>query len=305
MKVLVLTGPTGVGKTEVAGLLCRRLGLEVVSADSRQVYRGMDIGTAKPTAAEREAVPVHLLDLLDPDKPFSAADYARAALEVMARLRSEARRFIVVGGSGFYLLALFRPLFAAPAASPELRQRLEAESAAALYDRLRRLDPERAARLHPNDRQRVIRSLEVRELTGRTFTELAGAAAERADYQAVYAVLNLARPELCRRIDERFDRMMDAGLLDEVRRLREQGFGRGTYVANAYGYAELLVCLEGRLTLVEAKARAKAKTRAYARRQLTWFRSLPDARWFDAADPEAAARQLEPLAAEVLDESGD
>jgi tRNA dimethylallyltransferase len=303
VRVFVLAGPTGVGKTEVAGLLGRRLGLEVVSADSRQVYRGMDIGTAKPSAEERAAVPVHMLDLADPDAVVSAADYARAAAAAMRQLRAEGRRFIVAGGSGFYLRALFQPLFEAPAGSLDIRRRLAVLSPAALHDRLRKLDPARAQQLHPHDRQRVIRSLEVHELTGRTFTELATRARESAEFAPCYAVLSLPRGELCRRIDERFDRMMAAGLLAEVRALRERGLGSAAGVASAYGYAELLAFLGGRLSLEQAVRQAKQKTRAYARRQLTWFRSLPAARWFDAGDPAAAARQLEPLVAEVLADS--
>jgi tRNA dimethylallyltransferase len=292
MTVLVLAGPTGVGKSDVAAVLARRHGFEVVSADSRQVYRQMDIGTAKP---DRAAVPVHMIDVADPDQSLTAADYARAALAVVRRLNSEGRRYIIVGGSGFYLRALFRPLFHAPAASAGLRRELGALSSAALHDRLRSLDPERAAQLHPNDRQRVIRAIEVCQQTGRPFTELARERPAATEFEPTYAVLSLPRLELYRRIGQRFDQMMKQGLLDEVRGLVERGYGEGTRVGDTYGYAELLDFLRGRCTLAEAVSRAKQQTRAYAKRQISWFRSLSSAQWVERASDEETANRLESL----------
>lgn len=298
---MVLTGPTGVGKTEAAVSFCSRHGWDIISADSRQVYRGMDIGTAKPSPSERSAVTFHLLDVVDPGTVFSAADFARAALDIAKRLMREARRFMFVGGSAFYLRALFRPFFRAPAASKELRQRLSEQSLDVLYGRLQQLDPVRAAEVHPNDRQRIVRALEVCELTGRRFSELKQEGVESGVLTPVYVVLNLPRAELYRRINDRFDRMMQAGLLAEVQRLRDSGFGYGTYVANAYGYSELLAYLDGRMRLEQAVELAKAKTRAYARRQLTWFRSLTDAYWIEAIDRVAMQRRLEAIAIESLE----
>jgi len=224
---------------------------------------------------------------------------------VMRRLRKEGRRFIVAGGAGMYLRALFEPFFEAPKPDPALRRRLEAESSLVLHDRLKQVDPERAAKLHPNDRQRVMRALEVFESTGKTMTELTRKAKAKVgfapvgtvevEFEPVHAVLTMERELLRQRIDARFDAMMRAGLLDEVRRLKESGFGRDTYVANAYGYAELLRYLDGELTLEQAVAEAKAKTRAYAKRQLTWFRSLKDAHWLECRDAAEAIRLVEPL----------
>ncbi len=299
-RVLVLCGPTGVGKTEVAVGLARKFKLEIISADSRQVYSRLDIGTAKPGPELRRELGIHMVDMVGPNRVYSAADFARDALAVMRRLQREGKRFIVAGGSGMYLKALFEPFFEAPKPDPALRRRLEAETSLVLYDRLKQVDPERAARLHPNDRQRVMRALEVFESTGKTMTELSREKKTDAEFEPVYAVLTVERELLRRRLDARFDAMMRAGLLDEVRRLKESGFGRDTYVANAYGYAELLRHLEGELTVEQAVAEAKAKTRAYAKRQLTWFRSLKDAHWFECDDMADAVRQVEPLLRQVL-----
>ncbi len=294
-KVLVICGPTGVGKTAVAVELARKYRLEIVSADSRQVYSRLDVGTAKPSSELRRELGFHMVDMVEPSRVYSAADFARDALAVMRRLRRDGKRFMVAGGSGMYLKALFEPFFEAPTPDPALRQRLEAETSLALHDRLRRVDPERAAKLHPNDRQRVMRALEVYDSTGKTMTELARMKKAELEFEPVYAVLTMERELLRQRLDARFDAMMEAGLLDEVRRLRESGFGRETYVANAYGYAELLRHLDGEMTLAQAVAEAKAKTRAYAKRQLTWFRSLKGAHWLESKDVADAVRRAEAL----------
>jgi tRNA dimethylallyltransferase len=299
-RVLVLCGPTGVGKTEVAVELARKHKTEIISADSRQVYSWLDIGTAKPSPELRRQVGIHMVDMVEPNRVYSAADFARDALAVMRRLQGEGKRFIVAGGSGMYLKALFEPFFEAPKPDPALRRQLEAETSLVLHDRLKQVDPERAARLHPNDRQRVIRALEIYECTGKTMTELSRAKKAEAEFEPVYAVLTMERELLCRRLDARFDAMMQAGLLDEVRRLKESGFGKDTYVANAYGYAELLRHLDGELTLAQAVAEAKAKTRAYAKRQMTWFRSLKEAHWLECRDMAGAMRLVEPMLGQVL-----
>jgi len=298
--VLAICGPTGVGKTAVAVELCRRHRLHLVSADSRQVYCWLDIGTAKPDAAVRAEVGVHMVDTVEPDRRYSAADYARDARAVMRRLVRQGIGFIVAGGSGLYLRALFKPFFEVPKPDPVRRRQLAGLGTAELFEQLRRADPVRAAALHPHDRQRVIRALEVFETTGRPMSELAGQAVPAVEFEPVYVVLARPREELCRGIDERFDEMMSAGLLDEVRRLRAAGFDRSTYVANAFGYAELLAYLDGELSLQQAVARAKAKTRTYARRQLVWFRGLKQAHWVEMAGVDETANRLEPLLERVL-----
>ncbi|HDQ99138.1 MAG TPA: tRNA (adenosine(37)-N6)-dimethylallyltransferase MiaA [candidate division WOR-3 bacterium] len=296
MKVAVLTGPTGVGKTEIAVRLAERFGLELVSADSRQVYCWLDIGTDKPSREMRDRVRFHMVDKVEPDRDYSAADFARDALAVMRRLRDEGRRLMVVGGSGMYIRAIFEPFFDAPRADARLRRELEQLPVAELHARLSRVDPERAAALHVNDRQRVARALEVHHATGRTMSALmreAGTAPP--DFEPAYFVLTMNRDALRRRIDERFDRMMQAGLLDEVRMLREHRFSRDSGVADAYGYSELLDHLDGKLALSAAVEKAKARSRAYAKRQLTWCRRLAGACWVEYTDADAVVREIAPF----------
>ncbi|OYD15878.1 tRNA (adenosine(37)-N6)-dimethylallyltransferase MiaA [candidate division WOR-3 bacterium JGI_Cruoil_03_51_56] len=300
MKIFVLTGPTGVGKTEVAIALARRFGTELISADSRQVYTWLDIGTAKPDEKLRSGVRIHMIDMVEPNRIYSAADYSRDATAVMRRLLRERKRLIVVGGSGLYIRALFQPFFETPKPSKELRQRLESQSTVELYQKLKGLDPERALHLHPHDRQRIMRALEIHELTGKTMTELARESRKQSEFLPVYAVLTMPRSLLRAQLNARFDTMMKAGLLDEVRRLKDAGFGNDTYVANAYGYAELLAFLDKKISLEKAAQIAKAKTRAYARRQLTWCRSLKGAHWFEYTNTKDTAAKLVPILAGVL-----
>lgn len=299
MRVFVLTGPTGVGKSDVAVVLARRLKLEIISVDARQVYRHLDIGTAKPPKVLREEIKFHMVDVVEPTQLYSSADYARDTLPIIRALRDAKRLFILVGGAGFYLRALFAPLFEVPRFNPVLRERFSSQETRMLYHQLQKVDPERAAQLHPNDRQRIIRALEIYRLTGRRFSDLIGEKKE-VEFIPIYVVLNMPRSQLYRRIDERFDQMMTAGLLDEVRRIKAMGLATAPPVITAYGYAELLAFLDGKLSLDEAIALAKKKTRDYARRQLTWFRSLKDARWFDVSTPEETAEKLIPILLDVI-----
>lgn len=300
MNVLVLTGPTGVGKTEIAAELAFRNDLDLVSADSRQVYTWLDIGTAKPDRMLRSRLAVHMVDMVDPRLPYSAADYARDALAVMRRLSNAGRRFFLVGGSGLYIRAVFEPFFEAPKTTREIRRRMERQPTNRLYDYLVRVDPVRASELHPHDRQRIARSLEVYEQTGQPVTKLRDRTGAQAEFQPRYVVLTCPRPALYARIDERFERMMEQGLLDEVRQLRNAGIERGSRVLNAYGYAELMAYLEGTMTLEDAIARSKAKTRAYARRQLTWLRALPGAQWIEYADRREVMAELDRILKETI-----
>lgn len=296
MTIPVIAGPTGAGKTDVAAQICIRHNLDIVSADSRQVYKGLAIGTAKPDADLRARVRFHLIDVVEPQATYSAAEFARSAAVVIDELKAQRRRCVVVGGSGLYLRALFEPFFEAPAADPARRAELMSLPVSALQERLRAVDPARAAQLHPNDRQRIVRAVEVYEGTGKTFDELRRQAETGRRFTPRHLVLTMPRELLYRRINERFDAMMSAGLLDEVRALAAAGLAQTSYVANAYGYAEMLDHLAGRLSLGEAVELAKAKTRAYARRQLAWFRGQKDAHWVEYdGETAAAAAQLEPL----------
>ncbi|MGQ9678647.1 MAG: tRNA (adenosine(37)-N6)-dimethylallyltransferase MiaA [bacterium] len=298
MKVLVITGPTGVGKTDVAVILARKFGWEIISADSRQVYRHLDIGTAKPPPELQKEIKFHMIDEVEPNRLYSAADFARDAMQVMKRLKAEGKFFFVVGGSGFYLRALFKPFFNCPGYNPNLRARLRATSASVLYKQLMAIDPERANQLHPNDKQRVVRALEVYKLTGRRFSEFVKEKETKTPFIPVYVVLYMERKRLYANIEHRFDQMIRDGLIDEVRRLKKLGVTQNSYLMNAYGYTELLWYLEGKISLQEAIVQAKKKTKRYARRQLTWCRGLKGAHWIEVT---TAAETAEKLSINFLD----
>jgi tRNA dimethylallyltransferase len=274
--ILCLVGPTASGKTEVGIFLAEILGGEILSADARQVYRKLTIGTAKPTEAERARAAHHLLDIVDPEEAYDAGRFARDAARILAEIRSRGRLPIVVGGTGLYVRALVRGLDVEVGRSPEVRRRLQdranREGSAALHGELASVDPESAASIHPNDEVRIIRALEIYETTGETRAAHFRKGAGRG-FDHLLAGLDRPRPELFRRIDERFDRMMAEGLLDEVRSLLEEGLDPELPCFRSPGYRELLQHLRGDLPLAEAVDRAKRETRRFAKRQMTWFRS--------------------------------
>ena len=286
-RILVVTGPTASGKTAVALELCLRLGGELLSADSMQVYRGMDVGTAKSGLEERLGVPHHLIDILDPDQPFSVADYATAARTALRDILARSRVPVVCGGTGQYISALVDEIvFHASPPDEIVRERLlsdaEAMGNAAMLERLRRIDPGAAGRLHMNDRRRILRALEVYETTGRTFTEmnrLSHPAVREFDFRTY--VLNPDKETLYRRCDLRVDQMMERGLLQEVEGLLAKGILPSAQSMQAIGYKELVVYLEGKSSLEESIAQIKQSTRNYAKRQLTWFRGFKEACWID------------------------
>jgi len=294
--LLVIAGPTGVGKTATAVALARRVPLEVVSADSRQVYRGMDIATGKPTPAERAAVVHHLIDVVDPDDPYHAARFRADARAAIAEILARGRLPAVVGGTGLYIRALLRGLDPAPPADPALRRELEARAAregpAALHAQLARLAPEAARRVHPHDTVRVIRALELVRAGSPV-----GAARRRwrepvAEWDVLAVGLTLERGELARRLRERAARMVAAGLLDEVRRLLARGWDPSLPALRGIGYREFVQVARGLLDPEEALRRMQRDTVRYARRQWTWFAREPDVEWLDvelAGGPEGAA----------------
>jgi tRNA dimethylallyltransferase len=283
---LILTGPTGSGKTQLGVELAERLGAEIVAMDSMTLYRGMDVGTAKPGPDERRRVPHHLLDVLDPWESASVAWWRDRAAACCRDIEARGRRPLFVGGTPLYLKALLFGLFDGPPADEALRRRLEAEAEQfgrpALHARLEQVDPATAARLHPNDVRRVVRALEVWELTGRPISAwqrqwpAAGDGGGPAPDQAVW--LDLPRPELYRRINARVEGMIAAGLVDEVRALRRLPRPPGREASQALGYKELFDHLDGRATLAEAVERIQTRSRNLAKRQLTWFRHLPGCR---------------------------
>lgn len=294
--LLVICGPTGVGKTAAAVHLAGRLAIEVVSADSRQVYRGMDVGTGKPTRAERAAVPHHLLDVVNPDERYHAARFRREALASIDAIRERGRLPVVVGGTGLYIRALLKGLDPAPPADPDLRARLEAVAAERgvpeLHARLAALDPEAARRLHPNDRVRIIRAME---------KHAGGAGSERSWPRAVspWRVLLFGfgqeRSVLNRRLEERARGMLAGGMMDEVKRLLGAGYDETSPGLAGIGYRQFAAVAKGRATEAEALALMVRDTRRYAKRQMTWFARETDLRWLDVDEtggPEGAAERI-------------
>lgn len=283
---LVLTGPTGSGKTQLGIELAQRLGAEIVSMDSMALYRGMDVGTAKPTPEQRQQVPHHLVDVLDPWESGNVAWWLEQATECCRDIAARGKRVLFVGGTPLYLKALLCGLFDGPPADAALRQRLADEAAhagsAILHARLVTVDPSSAQRIHANDLRRIIRALEVCALTGRPLSAwqtqwTAGGLAPPADAQNILW-LDLPRAELCARIDRRVEMMFAEGLIDEARRLRMLERPWSREAAQALGYKEAFDFLDGKLDLADTIARVQLRSRQFAKRQLAWFRHLPGCR---------------------------
>ncbi|MHC4401821.1 MAG: tRNA (adenosine(37)-N6)-dimethylallyltransferase MiaA [Planctomycetota bacterium] len=295
-----LTGPTAGGKTAVGVALAGRIDAEVVSLDSMALYRGMDVGTAKPSPEDRRAVPHHLIDVIDPHEQHSLAQYVDMACRASDEIRGRGRHVLFVGGTPLYLKGLLRGIFQGPPADWEFRERLEKEAGREepgfLHRRLAEVDPTAAERLHPNDTRRLIRALEVFEKTGRPISEWQGQfdVGHQPETCRVF-VLHWPRGELHRRIDRRVDRMIAAGLVDEVRALLEGPRPLSRTAAQGVGYREVIEHLTGKRDLAETIERIKAHTRRFARRQLTWFRSLGECRFVpvdEPLDPAAVAGQI-------------
>jgi tRNA dimethylallyltransferase len=294
---ILLMGPTGAGKTELAADLVGRFPLEIVSVDAAMVFRGMDIGTAKPPAELLARAPHRLIDLIDPRESYSAARFLADADAAMKAIAASGRTPLLVGGTMLYFRALQSGLARLPAADPELRRRIEARAATqgwpALHDELARLDPAAAARIRPNDRQRIQRALEVIERTGKPMSDqqaenLRGAT-RAGDLKLVLAPAD--RAALAARIERRFDEMLREGLLEEVRRLHARGDLHAELPAmRLIGYRQLWQHLESGTPLADAVEKAVVATRQLARRQLTWLRAEPGAEWFDPLDAKTPER---------------
>lgn len=285
--VLVVCGPTASGKTALAVSLAGALGGEVVSADSMQVYRRMDIGTAKPTAEEMGGVPHHMIDVADPEENWSVARYVEEAVPVVDGIMARGRLPIIAGGTGLYIDHLiagrrFAPFEAVSGLREELQARVKAEGLPALREQLERVDPDAAARIHPNDEKRIIRALEVYLSTGKTISQHDRESRQVPDrYTPLTIALSFKdRADLWKRIDRRVDGMMERGLEQEVRRLLAEGVPPGCTAMQAIGYKEIAAAiLEGR-PVSEGAEEVKLRSRQYAKRQLTWFRRNQDAHWF-------------------------
>jgi len=299
--VIAVVGPTGSGKSALAEDIAVALDGEVVSADSMQVYRGMDIGTAKPTPAEQARVRHHLIDLVDPTETFTVSRFVELADATIADARKRGMPLIAAGGTPLYYKSLFHGLFEGPGADPALRARLKTVGNAELHHRLTQVDPAAAARIHVNDTKRLIRALEVYELTGRPISELQTEwSAPAARHPALWFGLHWEREALNRRINARVKQMIAAGWVEETRALLDRHGTLSQTAAEATGYHELIQHLAGQLTLEEAIEQIKIATRQLAKRQLKWFRRFEAVTWLDGTQPpeRLAERIIERFEAE-------
>jgi tRNA dimethylallyltransferase len=285
-RVVILLGPTGVGKSKFAIEWAEELGGEIISADSMQVYRYMDIGTAKPTLDDQKKVRHHLIDLVTPDQPFHAALYRTLGRKTIDQLFENEKPIWIVGGTGLYIKTLTQGLFSSPKIDPRVREKLRGEAKEkgrdALYERLKRVDSQTALHLHPNDLFRVIRALEVFDSTGVpiSFYREQHRFGERP-YVTLKMGLEMNRGMLFRRIEERVDEMLEKGLLGEVAGLMEMGYGRELKPMQSLGYKQMVQFLLKEIGWEEAVRRMKRDTRHYAKRQWTWFKADPEVRWWD------------------------
>ena len=293
LPVIFLVGPTAIGKSRVAMLVARALKTEILTADSTQVYRGMDIGTDKPSAGDRAAVAHRLIDLVDPDESFNAGEYRRAAVFEIARLHGGGRIPLVVGGTGLYVRTLAYGLWEGPAADWELRRQwLAAEAAHGeghLWTELSKVDPLLAAKIHPRDRNKIVRGLEVAKQTGRPLSEWhqRHGFLERP-FPSVMIGLTMDRAALYRRIDTRVLREVQDGLIEETQRLLDAGYGEHLGSMKALGYRQMSGYLRGRYGYDEAVRKLQRDTRHFAKRQMTWFRSDPNVHWLSLGEHESA-----------------
>ena len=292
-KLIVVLGPTATGKTDLAIHLARRFGGEIISADSMQIYRGLDIGTAKATVQEQQAAPHHLIDICDPQQRFSVADYLTLAREKITEIAGRGAVPIIAGGTGLYISSLIEGIrFLDEPADDGLRARLAQQArelgGEEMYRRLEALDPQAAAAIHPHNEKRVLRALELYEKTGRTITsQREQSRAQEAPYNPLLLGLNFeSREQLYQRIGLRIDRMLGQGVLEEARRVYENRDGWIT-AAQAIGYKEFFPYFEGTATLEACVNKLKQATRNYAKRQLTWFRRMERVNWCDALCPDA------------------
>jgi tRNA dimethylallyltransferase len=295
-----LSGPTASGKTQVAIEVAQLVGAEIISLDSMAIYRDMDIGTAKPAAELRMRVPHHLIDIIDPDRSFSLADYVAAAHQAIAAIRGRGREVLFVGGTPLYLKSMLRGLLEGPPGDAEFRRQVQDElrhlGGQALRERLQQVDPLSAAKLHPHDTRRMIRALEVYKLTGAPIShlQLQFDQGHPADQCKVF-VVTWPRPRLHERINARVNGMFAAGIVAEVRELLARHGQISSTAIQAVGYREVVAHLRGEYGLEETIERTKARTRRFARRQETWFRSLSECRWIirtDDCPPDVLARRL-------------
>lgn len=286
---IVLVGPTASGKTALSIELAKQVGGEIVSADSRQVYRLLSIGTAKPSKEEQHQAVHHMIDLFDPDEPCSAGIYANRALEIIAGIFSRNRVPIITGGSGMYIRALVDGIFPGKYKDSAIRSQLQKDArtrgASFLYEELQKSDPSTAARIHPNDLFRIVRALEVFKLTGRPISAIRQEETRKSSFHSVFFGLNWKRPVLYQRIDQRVYKMFADGLVEEVRKILEKGYDPKLNSLDTLGYKEVIQYLNGSLDEEAMIALIQKNTRNFAKRQLTWFRRDQRIHWFELEEP--------------------
>ncbi|MFC9691528.1 tRNA (adenosine(37)-N6)-dimethylallyltransferase MiaA [Kribbella sp. NPDC056951] len=296
--VVAVVGPTAAGKSDLSVALCKRLGGEVVNADAMQVYRGMDIGTAKITVPERSGVPHHLLDILDVTETATVAEFQQLARSAIDDCASRQVIPVLAGGSALYVRAILDD-FTFPGTDPAVRERLEAEledlGSGALHQKLEAVDPKAAAQILPSNGRRIVRALEVVEITGAPYS--ATLPEHRYVYPAVQIGLDVPRPELDERIGRRVDRMFDSGFVDEVRELLKHGLLEGRTANRALGYSQVIALLNGEIDEAEARERTAQSTRRFARRQDSWFRKDPRITWLPYDDSALLDKAIDVLAA--------
>lgn len=305
--ILALVGPTGSGKTKTAIQICHALNAEIVSMDSMQIYRGMDIGTAKPTKAELAAAPHHMIDVADPEQIFTVSMYREMACRIIDDILSRGKLPLLVGGTGLYLQAIsYEMSLGENGADSKLREELNRIAAQPggpleLHKRLKAVDPDTAKKLHPNDIRRVIRSLEIYETSGKTKSEQGNETRMEGPYRVLVYGLSLPREQMYARINARVDQMMKDGLVDEVKSLLESGVSPKPEggAMQAIGYKEIVSALQGEVTLDQAVALIKQSSRRYAKRQWTWFRHDERTRWFDWTEYDSQQQMIDTLIAKI------
>ncbi len=289
LPLIVIAGPTAVGKTECAIRIAREVNAEVLSADSMQIYKYMDIGTAKPSLEQRQTIEHHLLDLVEPDIEFSVSDYKMFFDKAVAEIVAKGKLPLMTGGTGLYIRACLRSFLIENPVGPnwELRRSLQAQAeekgSTYLHQQLERVDSGAASRIHPNDLRRIIRGLEVYHTLGKPISELQNQMNSHSPYQVFYIFINRERNELYQRIDQRVDAMVREGFQQEVESLLARGYSPGLKSMNSLGYRQFIQYLAGKTSLETAISLMKQETRNYAKRQLTWFRKEPVALWVDAS----------------------
>ncbi|WP_110929710.1 tRNA (adenosine(37)-N6)-dimethylallyltransferase MiaA [Bacillus massiliglaciei] len=302
-KLLVIIGPTAVGKTKLSIELAKRFNGEIISGDSMQVYKGMDIGTAKIKETEKEGIPHHLLDILEPEQEFSAAQFQSRANEAIQEIHTRGKLPIIVGGTGLYIQSVIYDYhFSESPSNPEYRQELEREvkekGIESVFQKLQAVDPDSAGRIHPNNSRRVIRALEIYHCTGKTMSEQLSEQTKEWKYDTCIIGLTMDRDLLYSRINARVDEMVNEGLFEEVSSLYHKGL-RDCQSIQAIGYKEIYGFLEGNLTKESSIEALKQNSRRFAKRQLTWFRNKMDVKWFDMSNLEQFSKKTEEISAYI------